>query len=274
MPIEKKHRQALELDKILQMLADCASCEDSREKALALEPQTDLFMAREEMRRTSDANMLSNRYGTPTIYRFSNIKGMVKRAQVGTSLSMKELLEVSNALRTIRSLSDWRKRCETAQTALDELFSGLMPHPYIEEQVNQAIVSEDMIADNASPALADIRRKIRNAGLQVKNQLDKLIHSPTYQKYLQESLVTMRDGRYVVPVKSEHRAEIKGLLHDTSASGATLFIEPMGVVEANNEIRLLQGKEQDEIVRILAALSALIGEQAESILQDYDSVID
>ncbi len=274
MPIEKKHQQALELDKILHMLADCASCEDSREKALELEPQTDLFRAQEEMRRTSDANMLSNRYGAPTVYHFSNIKGMVKRAQIGTSLSMKELLEVSNALRTIRSLADWRKHCETAQTALDELFSGLIPHPYIEEQINQAIVSEDMMADNASPVLADIRRKIRNAGLQVKNQLDKLIHSPTYQKYLQESLVTIRDGRYVVPVKSEHRAEIKGLLHDTSASGATLFIEPMGVVEANNEIRLLQGKEQDEIVRILAALSALIGEQAESILQDYDSVIE
>ena len=166
MPIEKKHQQALELDKILYMLADCASCEDSRAKALTLEPETNLFRAREEMRRTADANMLSNRYGSPTIYHFSNIKGMVKRAQIGTSLSMKELLEVSNALRTIRSLSDWRKHCETGETALDDLFSGLMPHPYIEEQINGAIVSEDMVADHASPALADIRRKIRNAGLQ------------------------------------------------------------------------------------------------------------
>ena len=131
-----------------------------------------------------------------------------------------------------------------------------------------------MVADNASPALADIRRKIRNAGLSVKNQLDKLIHSPSYQKYLQESLVTMRDGRYVVPVKAEHRAEIKGLVHDTSSSGATLFIEPLGVVEANNEIRLLQGKESDEIARIVAELSALIGQHSQSILQDYDSVVE
>ncbi|MGN0625414.1 MAG: endonuclease MutS2, partial [Oscillospiraceae bacterium] len=274
MPIEKKHQQALELDKILNMLAECASCDDSKEKALALEPQTSLYRAKEEMRQTADANALSNRYGSPTVYNFKNIKNMVKRAELGTSLSLRELLEVSNALRTIRSLSDWRKHCETAETSLDYLFSGLTPHPFIEDRINTAILSEDMVADNASPALADIRRKIRNAGLSVKNQLDKLIHSPAYQKYLQESLVTMRDGRYVVPVKAEHRAEIKGLVHDTSSSGATLFIEPLGVVEANNEIRLLQGKESDEIARIVAELSALVGEHSQSILQDYDSVVE
>lgn len=274
MPIEKKHQRVLELDKILNMLADCTSCDDGKEKALALEPQTSLYRAREEMRQTADANVLSNRYGAPTIYHFKNIKSMVKRAELGTSLSLRELLEISNALRTVRALSDWRKHCEKAETSLDYLFSGLTPHPFIEDRINTAILSEDMVADNASPALADIRRKIRNAGLSVKNQLDKLIHSPAYQKYLQESLVTMRDGRYVVPVKAEHRSEIKGLVHDTSSSGATLFIEPLGVVEANNEIRLLQGKESDEIARIVAELSALIGEYSQSILQDYDSVVE
>ena len=274
MPIEKKHQRVLELDKILNMLADCTSCDDGKEKALALEPQTSLYRAREEMRQTADANVLSNRYGAPTIYHFKNIKSMVKRAELGTSLSLRELLEISNALRTVRALSDWRKHCEKTETSLDYLFSGLTPHPFIEDRINTAILSEDMVADNASPALADIRRKIRNAGLSVKNQLDKLIHSPAYQKYLQESLVTMRDGRYVVPVKAEHRSEIKGLVHDTSSSGATLFIEPLGVVEANNEIRLLQGKESDEIARIVAELSALIGEYSQSILQDYDSVVE
>lgn len=274
MSIEMKHQRALELDKILQMLAECTSCEDSRQKALSLEPQTSLYRAKEEMRQTADANLLSNRYGAPTIYQFQNIKSMVKRAALGTSLSLKELLDVSNALRTIRSLSDWRRRCETAETSLDYLFHGLTPHPFIEERIQTAILSEDLVADHASPALADIRRKIRNAGLQVKNQLDKLIHSPVYQKYLQENLVTMRDGRYVVPVKAEHRGDIKGLVHDTSSSGATLFIEPLGVVEANNEIRLLQGKEADEIARIVAELSALVGEHSESILQDYDSVVE
>ena len=274
MPIEKKHQRVLELDKILNMLADCTSCDDGKEKALALEPQTSLYRAREEMRQTADANVLSNRYGAPTIYHFKNIKSMVKRAELGTSLSLRELLEISNALRTVRALSDWRKHCEKTETSLDYLFSGLTPHPFIEDRINTAILSEDMVADNASPALADIRRKIRNAGLSVKNQLDKLIHSPAYQKYLQESLVTMRDGRYVVPVKAEHRSEIKGLVHDTSSSGATLFIEPLGVVEANNEIRLLQGKESDEIARIVAELSALIGEYSQSILQDYNSVVE
>ena len=274
MAIELKHCQALELDKILKMLSDCASCDDSKEKALHLEPECSLFRAQEEMRLTADANSLSNRYGTPTIYNFKNIKNMVKRAELGTSLSLRELLEVSNALRTIRSLAEWRKHCETVETSLDYLFSGLSPHPFIEERINTAILSEDQVADHASPALADIRRKIRNAGMSVKNQLDKLIHSPTYQKYLQESLVTMRDGRYVVPVKAEHRSEIKGLVHDTSSSGATLFVEPLGVVEANNEIRLLQGKEADEIARIVAELSALVGEHSQSIMQDYDSVVE
>lgn len=274
MPIELKHQKTLELDKILQMLADCASCEDSREEALRLEPQTSLFRAKEAMQQTSDANGLSNRFGSPTVYNFQNIKGMVKRAQLGTSLSLHELLEVSNALRTIRSLYEWRKHCEAVETSLDYLFQGLTPLNYVEERINTAVISEEMVADTASPALAEIRRKIRNAGLSVKNQLDKLIHSQTYQKYLQESLVTMRDGRYVVPVKAEHRNEIKGLVHDTSSSGATLFIEPLGVVEANNEIRLLQGKESDEIARIIAGLSQLIGENADSILQDYDSVVE
>ena len=108
MPIEKKHQRVLELDKILNMLADCTSCDDGKEKALALEPQTSLYRAREEMRQTADANVLSNRYGAPTIYHFKNIKSMVKRAELGTSLSLRELLEISNALRTVRALSDWR----------------------------------------------------------------------------------------------------------------------------------------------------------------------
>lgn len=148
LPIEKKHQQALELDKILNMLAECASCDDSKERALTLEPQTSLYRAKEEMRQTADANTLSNRHGAPTVYNFKNIKNMVKRAELGTSLSLRELLEISNALRTIRALSDWRKHCEAVESSLDYLFSGLTPHPFIEDKINTAILSEDMVADN------------------------------------------------------------------------------------------------------------------------------
>ena len=141
LPIEKKHQQALELDKILNMLAECASCDDSKERALTLEPQTSLYRAKEEMRQTADANTLSNRYGAPTVYNFKNIKNMVKRAELGTSLSLRELLEISNALRIIRALSDWRKHCEAVESSLDYLFSGLTPHPFIEDKINTAILS-------------------------------------------------------------------------------------------------------------------------------------
>ena len=270
----QKHWRALELDKILAQLAECANCADSRELAQKLEPITDYARAVRQMRFTQDAHLLTVRFGQPTVLNMKNVKGMLKRAQVGASLNLRELLDIATVLRTIRGLREYRNNCDDMATALDSIFESLTPQRGIEEMLRENILDEDSIADSASPELADIRRKIRGTELRVRSQLDKLVKSPSYQKYLQDSIITMRDGRFVVPVKQEFRGEIKGMVHDTSSSGATLFIEPIAVVEANNEIRVLQSREQQEIDRIIAEMSAAVGEQADIICADYDAAVE
>ena len=176
-------------------------------------------------------------------------------------------------LRAIRSLKQWHEKSASVKNALTARFEILAPNKYLEEKIFTCIVSEEEVADAASPALAAIRRKIRAASVRAREQLDKLIRSTSHQKHLQEAIVTQRGGRYVVPVKAEYRGEIPGLVHDTSASGATVFIEPMSVVEANNEIRVLQSDEQDEIARILLELSGEAGEFADSIIDSYQYAV-
>ncbi len=271
---DQKHYRALELDKILARLADCCSCEESRARALEIEPQTDYPRAVRQMHYTQDAHLLALRFGMPTVLHIKNVKGMLKRAQVGALLNLRELMDISNVLRTIRNLSSYRKNCDDMETALDAMFESLTPHRDLEDIINNNILSEEELADTASPELQRIRRSIRNTELKVRSQLDKLVKSPTYQKYLQDSIITMRDGRFVVPVKQEYRNEIKGMVHDTSSSGATLFVEPIAVVEANNEIRVLQNKEQQEIERIIAEMSAEVGARADMICADYDTVVE
>jgi len=271
---EKKHYRALELDKILMQLADCCSCEDSRALALNISPQTNYSKSVKQMNFTQDAHLLSVRFGMPTILNIKNVKGMLKRAQVGAMLNLRELMDISNVLRTIRNLSTYRKDCDDTETALDSLFESLSPNKTLENMINENILSEDELADSASPELFHIRRNIRNTELKIRAQLDKMVKSVSYQKYLQDSIITMRDGRFVVPVKQEYRGEIKGMVHDTSSSGATLFVEPIAVVEANNEIRVLQNKEQQEIERIIAQMSEEVGCHADTICADYDTVIE
>ena len=272
---ENRHYHALELDKILSMLADCTGCEDSRKLALDTVPMTNLLDAQRLMDRTADAHMLSCRFGAPSLRGMKNVCGALRRAQMGATLSLPELLDVERFLKALREMKDFRNNFEGEKaTSLDELFDSLMPNLHLEEKIGFTVVSEDEVSDTASPELADIRRKIRNSQNKVKEQLDHLIHSQTYQKYLQESIVTMRDGRYCVPVKAEYRSEVKGLVHDTSGSGATVFIEPAGVVEENNETRVLKAKEQQEIQRILYELSCDIGNHAATFLEDYSSLIE
>lgn len=272
---ENRHYHALELDKILSMLADCTGCEDSRKLALDTVPMTNLRDAQRLMDRTADAHMLSCRFGAPSLRGMKNVCGALRRAQMGATLSLPELLDVERFLKALREMKDFRNNFEGEKaTSLDELFDSLMPNLHLEEKIGFTVVSEDEVSDTASPELADIRRKIRNSQNKVKEQLDHLIHSQTYQKYLQESIVTMRDGRYCVPVKAEYRSEVKGLVHDTSGSGATVFIEPAGVVEENNETRVLKAKEQQEIQRILYELSCDIGNHAATFLEDYSSLIE
>ena len=267
-----KHHQTLELDRVLQMLAEQTTCPASRELALRLTPCDQYRDAADALRRTADINTLTNRYGTPSLGGIHDCTGALQRAKLGARLSAGEILQIGRVLRTIRTIKKWRGQGETA-TAADDLFQSLSPVEGLEQDITAAILSEEELADTASPALADLRRRIRRAQLKVREQLDGIIRSPQYAKALQEPIVTLRDGRFVVPVKIECKNEVKGLIHDTSSSGATVFVEPLPVVEANNEIRMLQNEEQLEIDRILQEFSERIGQVADTTRDSFEALL-
>ena len=267
-----KHHRTLELDRVLEMLAEQATCAASKELALRLEPCDNYRDACDALRRTADINTLTARYGTPGLGGIQDCTGALQRAKLGSRLSAGEILQVARVLRTIRTIKKWRGQGETP-TAADDLFHVLAPVEGLEKDIFDAILSEEEIADTASPALNDLRRRIRRAQLKVREQLDGIIRSPQYAKALQEPIITMRDGRFVVPVKIECKNEVKGLVHDTSSSGATVFIEPMAVVDANNEIRMLQNEEQLEIDRILQEFSERIGQVADATRDSFAALL-
>ncbi len=269
-----RHYKALELDKILELLAGETGCEDAARMARELEPTPYLTLAQRLMDETDAAYQLMARFGSPSFGQMKNVTNALRRAGAGASLSFRELLDIAETLRVIRSISEWRSHCAGMETCLDERFSMLVPNKYLEEKINTTVISEEEVADNASPALNDIRRKMRAASSRIREQLDKLIRSPAYQKALQDPIVTIRGGRFVVPVKAEHRGEVPGLVHDTSASGATVFVEPMGSVEANNELKVLESREAAEIERIIAELSAEAGSFADAIIADYEILLE
>ncbi|MCM1269166.1 MAG: endonuclease MutS2 [Ruminococcus flavefaciens] len=264
-----KYLKTLELDKILDMLAELASNEATRKMALELRPDCDLERVRYECLKTSQALELSVQFGTPPFSNFKDITSTAARAKSGAVISLRDLMDIAAMLRQIKGLADWYKHCENIETELSYLFSRLQPNDWILEKLERSIISENEIADAASPELAAIRRKINRAGMQLRETLDKMVKSKTTQQYLQESSVTIRDGRFVLPVKSEHRGQISGLIHDTSATGQTIFIEPMAIVEANNDIRILQGKEQEEIERIICELCRDCGDYADILAENY-----
>lgn len=261
--------KSLELHKILEMLSEEASNTKTKEMALALTPESDIDVVRSEMKKTSDAFDLSVKYGTPAFSNFKDIRGALHRASSGASLSLRELLDIAQMLYQVRMLSDWYKSTENEETSIGYLFVSLAPNKYLEDKIKNAVVSEDEISDMASHELANIRRKIAQAGVRIRESLDKLIRSSEVQKSLRENIVTMRDGRYVLPVKADFKGNVPGLVHATSATGSTYFIEPISVVEANNDIKVLQGEEQDEIDRIIAELSADCAAYAEALSADY-----
>ncbi len=270
----EKHAKSLEFDKVLERLAQFTSCDDAKFNALHLKPETNLELARALLSQTSDAHMLLARFGGPSFGGLKNVNNALSRANAGSVLNTKELLDIGGVLRVIRTLSQWRASNAGVQSVLDPLFNALSPNRFLESAIFNAIISEEEISDNASPTLADIRRKIRVQESKVREQLEKFTRSQTHSKYLQENIITQRNGRYVVPVKNEYRSEVPGLVHDTSSSGATVFVEPMAVVEANNEIRVLQSKEREEIERILFELSASAGDFAQSIKNSYECALE
>ena len=269
-----KHAKTLELEAVLQKLAGETASEDASNNALALIPNNDINIVNRNLAETEAAYVLISKYTSPSFGGTSNIISQLSRASLGATLTPGELLKITNVLRVIRTVRAWRDNSSAEkETAIDYIFNALVPNKFLEEKIAFCIKSEDEIADTASSTLADIRRKIASKGAKIRENLDKIVRGQL-SKYLQDAIITQRDGRFVVPLKAEHKGEISGIIHDTSSSGSTLFIEPMSVVETNNEIRVLKSKEQDEINRILAELSALCSDFADSIKQSYNALIE
>lgn len=268
MPFTQKMLRALEFDKITARLAEHAATEGARARALSLMPSEDVETVERRQTATADACRLVQHKGYPSFSAPDSVPAAAERAYKGAILSPRELLDVASLLYSTRSLLDYIHTDKPYETSLDAVFERLLPSRPLEDSIRRAILSEDMIADEASPALADIRRKIRQTNNKIKDTLQSYIGGNRL-KYLQENIVTMRNGRYVVPVKAEYRAEVRGLVHDTSSSGATLFVEPMTVVEANNELKSLNAAEAHEIERILAELSAAVGDASSLLSTDH-----
>ena len=271
--VRLKHEKCLELDSVLKIVSEEAGFEDSAERILALAPNYSYDDALNALKKTGDAYDIAAKFGTPRVSGIKNVNNALKRAKSGGNLSLSELLDIGEVLRNVRGIVQFREQFSGVETSLDLFFNSLFPNKYFEEKIFTCIVSEDTVSDAASPLLADIRRNIRRENQQIRERLDKLIRSQNHQKHLQDAIVTQRDGRFVIPVKQEHRSEIEGLVHDTSSSGATLFIEPTAVVEANNRIRILEAKERDEILRIIAELSSEAATFSESIELSYEAMV-
>lgn len=268
-----KNHKTLELDLILEKLAAECSCDDAKDLARGLKPAGDMAEVEMLLQQTEDAFSLLACFGGPSFSGLKNVNNSLHRAAAGGSLNPKELLDIAYCLRALRTLDEWRNHSSGVKTSLDFFFEGITSNKYLETKILSCIVSEEEIADKASDTLFDIRKKIRSKENSIREKLDSLIHSSHYQQFLQEAIITQRNGRFVVPVKAECRGNVPGLVHDTSSTGATVFVEPASVVDANNDIKVLQGKERDEIMRILYELSAESGDFAESIKHSYESAI-
>ena len=269
----EKSIRTLELPVVLEMLASLAVSDAAKEKCRGLSPVCQLEEAVRLQEETQSARERLGLYGSPSFSGVKDVSRALNRADHGGVLNTRELLDVADLLTASRRVSEYDRDRQGEKTVLDHLFSALHTNKFLEDKIRGAILDEETIADSASPELADIRRKMRLAASKGRQILQRIISSPSYAKVLQEALITQRDGRFVVPVKAECKGSIPGLVHDISSSGATLFVEPMGVVQANNELKELQAREEKEIDRILRVLSGECAAQMMNILYDYDILV-
>ncbi len=269
----EKSIRTLELPVVLEMLASLAVSDAAKEKCRGLMPVCELEEAARLQEETQSARERLGLYGSPSFSGVKDVSRALNRADHGGVLNTRELLDVADLLTASRRVSEYDRDRQGEKTVLDHLFSALHTNKFLEDKIRGAILDEETIADSASPELADIRRKMRLAASKGRQILQRIISSPSYAKVLQEALITQRDGRFVVPVKAECKGSIPGLVHDISSSGATLFVEPMGVVQANNELKELQAREEKEIDRILRILSGECAAQMMNILYDYDILV-
>ena len=268
----EKSLMKLELDQVLSLLAECAGSEGGKQSCRALRPTSDLEEVELMLQQTTAASDLCTRKGNPVFSNVCDVSFSLERADRGGSLQPKELLSIGGVLRCARTIKGYVAEDDKA-TVLDPLFNALTPNKYLEDRIFGAILSEEEIADTASPELADIRRHMRIQAGKIRDSLQKVISSPAYSKFLREPIITIRQGRYVVPVKSECKNDVPGLVHDVSATGSTYFVEPMSAVNANNALRELELKENKEIERILAELSSEAAAHAEDINLDYSMLV-
>ena len=266
----EKSLKTLEYYEILERLAAQAASEAAKEKCRALRPLDDREQAELWMRQTTDAKDRMVRQGSPSFGGIREVGAILIRADRGGTLNPRELLSVASLLQTARRALAYEAESEE-KSALSPIFGLLSGNRSLEEAITTAIVSEEEIADGASPELLSIRRELRRISGRVRETLNRMI-SGERSKYLQETIITQRNGRFVVPVKAEHRGDVPGLVHDTSSTGATVFVEPQQVVEINNQIKVLEGREEAEIERILASLSAEVSMYKGAIEQDYDAL--
>ena len=261
----------LEFPAVLALLAAQAVCDETKERIEKIRPSLDAREVALLLQETTAARNMMDIHGTPALTNLHPVAAALQRASLGGVLNTRELLQIASVLRTARNVASYSGVGEE-RTCIHSIFRSLSPNKYLEEKISGAILSEDEIADNASPELADIRRKIRVTSGKAREVLQRLTSSSS-AKYLQEAIITIRANRFVVPVKAEYKGSIPGLVHDVSASGSTYFIEPMGAVKANNELRELLSKEEKEIQRILATLSREAASLQEEILRDYDQLL-
>lgn len=269
--LHEKSLITLELNRVLELLAEHAVSEEAKEKCRDLRPVTEPDRVRLLQNETSAACMLMTVKGSPGFQGVRQVGPALLRADMGGVLNTFELLGIAAVLRAARTVKAYGEGEQ--KTCLDGLFSAIQANRYLEEKITNSIIGEDELADSASPELADIRRHMRMMNAKAREALQKIISSPAYSKYLQEPIITIRSDRYVVPVKSEHKNDIPGLVHDVSSSGGTFFVEPMQALQANNELREWAAKEKKEIQRILAELSAEAAEHKDAIMEDYDILI-
>lgn len=269
----EKSAITLELPAVLELLASHAVSDAAKARAMALSPATDRETVRRRLAETTAARELTIKRGSPSFSGVRDVRASLSRADMGGVLNTRELLDIAAVLGAARGAKSYLDRREGETSCIDHLFSSLRANRFLEDKITSSIAGEEELSDAASPELASIRRHIRAASARVREALQKIISSPTYAKALQDPIITTRSDRYVVPVKAEHKSAVPGLVHDVSSSGATLFIEPMAAVRANNELRELRSREKAEVERILAELSADCAEHAEDISRDFEILV-
>ncbi len=272
--MEERNLKVLEYDKILKKLSEKAVCGKTKELILSLKPETNRIEAERLLAQTDEAFRFTVKHMEAPISPLSDVVPILKRAEVGACLSCREIKNIGHALRVTRLLKAYMQNHDEEYFPLLDLVSECMaPLPSLEREIDRCIISDDDVADDASSELYSIRRRMEKLSDKIRDVLSEMIKSEKYRNALQESLVTMRNGRFVLPVKSEARGSVSGIVHDASGSGATVFVEPMQVVEINNEIHKLVGMEKEEVERILSEFTSQISDYRVQIGDNYKYIL-